>query len=181
MVLENKSCMALIRIWMFPFFIILNHDTCITLDLLMQDESGGNAHDRGRDDWYFPHGRSPVTKKTRRSRGRSEVWKHFMKNTDETTMCSHCKTIFSSTTSTTNMRRHLVVKHQIKDIEWWMILKNDRLNESKSVAGNHWFRLSPSVALLRWQVWSSLGIRWTATATTRLDMYRVSHGLCVCL
>ena len=32
-------------------------------------------------------------------------------------------------------------------------------NEAKSVAGNHWLRLSPSVALLRGQVWSSLGIR----------------------
>ena len=29
------------------------------------------------------------------------------------------------------------------------------LNEAKSVAGNHWLRLSPSVALLRGQVWSS--------------------------
>ena len=33
-------------------------------------------------------------------------------------------------------------------------------NEAKSVAGNHWLRLSPSVALLRGQVWSSLGIRY---------------------
>ena len=32
-------------------------------------------------------------------------------------------------------------------------------NEAKSVAENHWLRLSPSVALLRGQVWSSLGIR----------------------
>ena len=32
-------------------------------------------------------------------------------------------------------------------------------NEAKSVAGNHWLRLSPSVALLRGQVWSSLGTR----------------------
>ena len=32
-------------------------------------------------------------------------------------------------------------------------------NEAKSVAGNHWLRLSPSVALQRGQVWSSLGIR----------------------
>ena len=32
-------------------------------------------------------------------------------------------------------------------------------NEAKSVAWNHWLRLSPSVALLRGQVWSSLGIR----------------------
>ena len=31
-------------------------------------------------------------------------------------------------------------------------------NEAKSVAGNHWMRLSPSVALLRGQAWSSLGI-----------------------
>ena len=28
--------------------------------------------------------------------------------------------------------------------------------EAKSVAGNHWLRLSPSVTLLRGQVWSSL-------------------------
>ena len=34
-----------------------------------------------------------------------------------------------------------------------------KTNEVKSVAGNHWLRLSPSVALLRGQVWSSLGIR----------------------
>ena len=33
-----------------------------------------------------------------------------------------------------------------------------RTNEAKSVAGNHWLRLLPSVALLRGQVWSSLGI-----------------------
>ena len=33
------------------------------------------------------------------------------------------------------------------------------VNEAKSVAGNHWLQLSPSVALLRGQVWSSLGIR----------------------
>ena len=32
-------------------------------------------------------------------------------------------------------------------------------NEAKSVAGNHWLRSSASVALLRGQVWSSLGIR----------------------
>ena len=32
-------------------------------------------------------------------------------------------------------------------------------NEAKSVAGNHWLQMSPSVALLRGQVWSSLGIR----------------------
>ena len=32
-------------------------------------------------------------------------------------------------------------------------------NEAKSVAGNHWLWLSPSVALLRGQVWSSFGIR----------------------
>ena len=109
--------MTLIRICMFPFFnIILNHDTHITLDLLMQDERGGDAHDRGRDDWYFPRGHSPVTKKTRRSRGRSEVWKHFMKKLGKTeTMCSHCKTLFSSTTATTNLLRHLFVKHQIKE------------------------------------------------------------------
>ena len=86
-----------------PFLlIILNHDTHITLDLLMQDESG-DTHDRGQDDWYFPH-------------GRSEVWKHFMKKLGKTeTMCSHCKTLFSSTTATTNLLRHLFVKHQIKE------------------------------------------------------------------
>ena len=38
-------------------------------------------------------------------------------------------------------------------------LVNVKGNEAKSVAGNHWLRLSPSVALLRGQVWSSLGIR----------------------
>ena len=30
------------------------------------------------------------------------------------------------------------------------------MNEAKSVAGNQWLRLSPSVALLRGQVWSAL-------------------------
>ena len=34
-----------------------------------------------------------------------------------------------------------------------------QLNEAKSVAGKHWLRLLPSVALLRGQVWSTLGIR----------------------
>ena len=34
-----------------------------------------------------------------------------------------------------------------------------RVNEAKSVAGNHWLRLSPTVALLRGQVWNSLDIR----------------------
>ena len=29
------------------------------------------------------------------------------------------------------------------------------MNEAKSVAGNHWLRLSPSVDLLRGQVWSN--------------------------
>ena len=33
------------------------------------------------------------------------------------------------------------------------------INEAKSVAGNHWLRLSPSVNLLRGRVWSRLGIR----------------------
>ena len=33
------------------------------------------------------------------------------------------------------------------------------INEAKSEAGNHWLQLSPSLALLRGQVWSSLGIR----------------------
>ena len=37
--------------------------------------------------------------------------------------------------------------------------QNSVQNEAKSVAGNHWLRLSPTVALLRGQVWSSLGIR----------------------
>ena len=79
-----------------PFFVaFLNRETreSITLDLLMQDER----------DWFFP-------------RGRSEVWKHFMKKLGKTeTMCSHCKTLFSSTTATTNLLRHLFVKHQIKE------------------------------------------------------------------
>ena len=88
-----------------PFLlIILNHDTHITLDLLMQDESG-DAYDRGQDDWYFLH-------------GRSEVWKHFMKNTEKTkVMCSHCprgKTICVARNSTGNMWQHLLLKHQIE-------------------------------------------------------------------
>ena len=40
-----------------------------------------------------------------------------------------------------------------------ILLKIVSENEAKSVAGNHWLRLSPSAALLRGQVWSSLGIR----------------------
>ena len=36
----------------------------------------------------------------------------------------------------------------------------EKTNEAKSVAGTPWLRLSPSVALLRGRVWSSLGIRW---------------------
>ena len=87
-----------------PFLlIILNHDTHITLDLLMQDESS-DAH-RGRDNWYFPH-------------GRSEVWKHFMKNMKKTkVMCSLCpreKTIFVADSATTYMWQHLLLKHQIE-------------------------------------------------------------------
>ena len=39
------------------------------------------------------------------------------------------------------------------------VVKITHWNEAKSVAGNHWLQLSPSVALLRGQVWSSLGIR----------------------
>ena len=89
-----------------PFLlIILNHDTHITLDLLMQDESGGDAHEHGRDDWYFPH-------------GKSQVWKHIMKKGDQTKfMCSHCpqgKTIFVASTATGNMWQHLLLKHQIE-------------------------------------------------------------------
>ena len=41
----------------------------------------------------------------------------------------------------------------------WLCVSWNTLNEAKSVAGNHWLRLSPSVALLRGQVWSSFGIR----------------------
>ena len=41
----------------------------------------------------------------------------------------------------------------------WHLPRLNVLNEAKSVAGYHWLRLSPSVALLRGQVWSSLGIR----------------------
>ena len=41
-----------------------------------------------------------------------------------------------------------------------IILKFPKVpNEAESVVRNHWLRISPSVALLRGQVWSSLGIR----------------------
>ena len=40
-----------------------------------------------------------------------------------------------------------------------IVRKCSASNEAKSVAGNHWLRMSQSVALLRGRVWSSLGIR----------------------
>ena len=43
--------------------------------------------------------------------------------------------------------------------QWHFSFVNMVSNEAKSVAGNHWLRLSPSVALLRGRVSSSLGIR----------------------
>ena len=42
---------------------------------------------------------------------------------------------------------------------WTEFLVKVTGNEDKSIAENHWLRLTPSVALLRGQVRSSLGIR----------------------
>ena len=64
-------------------------------------------------------------------------WRHILKESLASLQCSRPREIF-----TTDARTYF----------------SDG-NEAKPVAGNHWLRMSPSVALLRGQVWSSLGIR----------------------
>ena len=51
---------------------------------------------------------------SRPRRGRSKIWKHYKERKGKL-KCKLCSTKFAKKTSTTNLRRHLLVAHEIKD------------------------------------------------------------------